>query len=258
MKTETSTVAILQQDIAWLSPEINREKAERAILNCPDSKLYVLPEMFTTGFTVEPEAAAEQEDGETLCWMQGMAAKVGAAITGSICIRTTDGYRNRMLFVLPDGSTYHYDKRHLFGYAGENRQYQHGQQRVVAEHNGVRYLLQICYDLRFPVFSRNRGDYDAIIYVANWPESRAEAWRTLLKARAIENQCFVIGCNRVGSDPSCHYSGGSVIVGPYGRILSECTSSEQEACTMTLDMQRLVDFRQKFPVWKDADNYTLL
>lgn len=153
----------------------------------------------------------------------------------------------------------HYDKRHLFGYGGEGKSFSAGNKRQVVEWQGVRFLLQVCYDLRFPVFSRNsaKEPYDAIIYVASWPVPRIEAWRTLLKARALENQCYVIGVNRVGTDPNCNYNGYSAIINPYGRALGECVSDNEETAVATLDMAELQTFRKKFPVLDDADDFTI-
>ena len=157
----------------------------------------------------------------------------------------------------PDGSYDYYDKRHLFTFAGETDQYVAGDRRVVTEWRGVRFLLQVCYDLRFPVFSRNHGDYDAIIYVANWPARRRDVWQTLLKARALENQCFVVGVNIVGSDKVCEYMGDSVIINAYGQIIASCTPAKAEVAVAELDLEEQWRFRQKFPVLDDADMFTL-
>ena len=165
--------------------------------------------------------------------------------------------RNRLFFVRPDGTYDYYDKRHLFGYAGETDEYVAGCRRVVTEWRGVRFLLQVCYDLRFPVFSRNRGDYDAIIYVANWPQNRREVWQTLLKARALENQCFVVGVNIVGRLKDIDYLGDSVIIDAYGRAIASCTPAIEETAIGQLDMEALLRFRQKFPVLADADTFLI-
>ena len=165
--------------------------------------------------------------------------------------------RNRLYFVRPDGCYDHYDKRHLFSFAGETKDYVAGDRRVVVHWGGVNILLQVCYDLRFPVFSRNRDDYDAIIYVANWPEPRRDVWQTLLRARALENQCFVIGVNRVGSDSACEYMGDSVILNAYGRTIAECAPGKVDTAAALLDMDELCRFRQKFPVLGDSDDFLL-
>ena len=247
-------VTLLQQDIVWANPAANRAAAGKAIEAAPPSDLYVLPEMWSTGFAVQPEGIAEPEQSESLQWMQDIASRMDAAIAGSIGVCTEEGYRNRLYFVKPGGDMAFYDKHHLFGYGGEHLHYTAGQERIVEEWRGVRFLLQVCYDLRFPVWSRSREDYDAIIYVANWPTSRQEAWRTLLKARAIENQCYVLGVNRVGTDPIWQYSGGTAFVDPYGRA-EECSDNEVAALTAEINMERLNDFRRKFPVLKDRDNW---
>jgi predicted amidohydrolase len=188
--------------------------------------------------------------------MQQQAHRLDAAVAGSVAtVDEEGGLRNRLYFVRPDGSYDYYDKHHLFGYAGETDAYVAGERRVVTEWRGVRFLLQVCYDLRFPVFSRNRGDYDAILYVANWPMGRRDVWLTLLKARALENQCFVVGVNVVGADKACEYVGDSMVIDAYGHTLASCTSGEPGTAMATLDMSRLQHFRQKFPVLADADAF---
>ena len=166
-------------------------------------------------------------------------------------------YYNRLCFVHPDGRVETYDKRHLFTYSGEHRHYTHGTRRVVVNFRGVRILLQVCYDLRFPVWSRNRGDYDVALYVASWPVGRIEAWSALLRARAIENQCYVVGVNRVGRDPVAEYSGASVVIDPYGRTVATCEDHHISAAEAVLDLERLAAFRRKFPVLEDGDAFEL-
>ena len=214
--------------------------------------LYVLPEMFATGFMVD---GAVENGQRILNWMQQQSRRLDAAVAGSIAIKDDEGNpRNRLFFVRPDGSFDYYDKHHLFTMAGENKQYLAGHQRVIVEWRGVRFLLQVCYDLRFPVFSRNRGDYDAIIYVANWPSSRSEVWHTLLRARALENQCFVVGANISGDDTGiCYHAGDSAIINAYGHTLAQCIPSKVESAAAELDMESLLHFRKKFPVLADAD-----
>jgi len=250
--------------------------------------LYVLAETFATGFLAEGSAEqAGVQSPQIISWMQQQARRLNAAIVGSVATKaqpqsplqptpnrggnccgtplpsggvgggSEDVLYNRLFFVRPDGSYDDYDKRHLFGYAGETDEYVAGSRRVVVEWRGVRFLLQVCYDLRFPVFSRNRGDYDAIIYVANWPEKRRDVWQTLLKARALENQCFVVGVNIVGSDEVCDYMGDSVILDAYGHTVASCTPGRVEVATAELDMRELLRFRQKFPVLEDADTFVL-
>lgn len=250
------TITLLQQDIVWASPSANQEAAERAILAAPKSDLYVLPEMWSTGFATEPEGIAET-DGSSLHWMEQMAIRMDAAIAGSVATRVDDSYYNRFYFVKPTGEISWYDKHHLFTYGGEHRRYTAGRQRVVVEWRGVRFLLQVCYDLRFPCFSRNRvqGDeaYDVALYVASWPTSRRLPWDTLLRARAIENQCYVCGVDRVGTDPACAYNGGTALIDAYGRTVAACPDGEVAALTASIDLEGLRAFRQKFPVLDDRD-----
>ena len=249
-------VVILQHNIVWANPMENQARLEQEIDRQPGADLYVLAEMWSTGYAPKPEDVAER-DGASLQWMQRMAGKYNAAIAGSIAVEENGEFRNRLYFVKPDGSVEYYDKRHLFTYGGEHLQFTRGEHRVVVEWRGVRFLLEICYDLRFPVWSRNCGDYDAILYVASWPTPRIEAWRTLLRARAIENQCYVIGGNRVGEDPNCKYCGCSAIIDPYGRTLAECERDEECRAESLIDTEALTAFREKFPVLRDRDDYTI-
>jgi len=246
-------VTLIQMDIAWADPEANRKMADDAVNSAPDSDLYILPEMWSTGFATHPEGIAEPENSKSLAWMKSKSVQTGAAIAGSIAVCCEDGsYRNRFYFVKPSGEVVYYDKHHLFTYSGEHLRYTAGEERVVVEWLGVRFLLQVCYDLRFPRWARNNEDYDAILYVASWPTPRVDAWRTLLKARAIENQCYVCGVNRVGNDPSCEYVGGTAFVDPYGHAQEACDDS-CVSLTAVIDMQSLDAFRTKFPVLKDRD-----
>ena len=255
-------VTLVQTDIKWSDPSANRQEAERLMMQAERSDLYVLPEMWTTGFATEPECIAEELDNVTgtivtLRWMRQMAKKYDTAIAGSVAVKTHDGtFRNRFYFITPDSELF-YDKRHLFKYGGEDKCYVSGNERTVVEWRGVRFLLQICYDLRFPVFSRNKGDYDAAIYVANWPDSRRRVWDTLLTARAIENQCYVIGVNRIGDDPQCHYDGGTAVIDAYGRTTVQADDNVQQTVTASLDIEKLHVFRQKFPVIADGDDFCL-
>ena len=247
-------ITIFQQDILWDSPEENIKKADRAIGN-GGSDLYVLPEMFATGFLTDGTAPAM--GGEALAWMHRKAVAVKAAIAGSLAWEEDGKRYNRFIFVKPNGETATYDKRHLFAYGGENKYYTAGEKRTIVEYGGFRILLQVCYDLRFPVFSRNRQDYDLVLYVANWPASRSEVWKNLLRARAIENQCYVVGVNRTGRDKLCAYSGESAIIDAYGRTLVECKADTEGIATAEIEIEVLEAFRNKFPVWADADNFAL-
>ena len=262
-------VALVQMDIVWENSEANRETAERLMLSAEKSDIYVLPEMWNTGVTTEPMGVAEPENGgETLLWMKEMAVKLDAAVVGSIAIKTpSNSYRNRLYFVKPstssdsevlpqrgsgEGAVQFYDKHHLFSYGGETEHYTPGSEYVTVEWRGLKFHLCTCYDLRFPIWLRNRDDYEVLICVASWPSVRMQAWRVLLAARAIENQCYVLGVNRIGKDPACDYSGGSCVVDPFG-FANVCQDNEPQVLTQTLDLKRLKSFRQKFPVLKEMD-----
>lgn len=253
LKHYVMKITILQRDIAWCDTKMNITRAEVAIDRNPGSDLYVLPEMFSTGFCIDPEEIAENVDGDVLQWMKQKSVKIQAAIAGSVAVRQDGKFYNRFYFVKPDGSVTYYDKKHLFSYGGEHNKFTAGDRRVVVEWQGVRILLEVCYDLRFPIWSRNRGDYDMIIYVASWPTPRVEAWNALLVARAIENQCYVAGVNRVGIDPNCEYCGGSVIIDPYGKTMVSCAINEECEVSAVIDMEKLQEFRKKFPALNDAD-----
>jgi len=219
--------------------------------------LIVLPELWTTGFSMNA-ALAETMDGETVRWMKEQAARTDAAIYGSVIIAEGGKTFNRGLFVIPDGSVTHYDKRHLFRFACETDHFNAGSKRVVVEWRDWRILLQVCFDLRFPVFSRNKGDYDAVLYVANWPEARRYPWSQLLIARAIENQCYVVGVNRVGMDgKGIHYTGDSVAIDPKGEVMASCEPATDCITHTVCDATALADFREKFPVGMETDDFEL-
>lgn len=248
-------VTIIQTDIKWDSIGDNIKSADTLLAGAPQSDVYVLPEMWATGFNVKPDDSMFGH--EPLEWMKHTAEKRQCAICGSLAVKTTGGtLHNRLYFVLPDGSYYFYDKHHLFTYGGENKHFTPGNKRVVAEYKGVRFLLLTCYDLRFPVWSRYRDDYDAIILTANWPASRQEVWNILIKARAIENQCYVIGANRTGQDPTCNYSGGSAIIDAKGRVMEQANGTGEQTVTADLNPGTLYEFRKKFPVLNDRDILT--
>lgn len=251
--------AIVQHIIRWNELEWNLQHISSLLDQQSGADLYVLAETFATGFLAEGSAEqAGVQSHQIFCWMQQQAHGRNAAIAGSVATVDEKGQlRNRLFFVRPDGSYDYYDKRHLFGYAGETDEYVAGERRVVTEWRGVRFLLQVCYDLRFPVFSRNHGDYDAIIYVANWPVRRRDVWQTLLKARALENQCYVVGVNIVGSDKACEYIGDSAVINAYGETIASCTSGREETAIAVVDMEVLQHFRYKFPVLKDADRFKI-
>lgn len=251
-------ISIVQFNPAWKAPEANRDSLKKLLAQVPETDLLVLPEMFSTGFVTDPAGVAEK-DGESLRFMQETAARRNCAVAGSLAVEEEGAFFNRFYFVYPDGREVHYDKRHLFTFGGEHRTFTAGEKPVVADYRGVRILLQVCYDLRFPVFSRNRllpdgtAFYDLALYVASWPDVRNEAWDALLKARAIENQCFLAGVNRVGEDPGNRYSGHSVVLDPKGQLLSGCEEYREEILTCEIRLQDLQAFRKQFPVLQDAD-----
>ena len=249
-------VNALQHDIVWGNPAENRQHLEQLIKAAPESDLYVMPEMWSTGFATDPNGLAEK-DGASLQWMKQMAQRYDAALAGSVAVEEDGRYYNRLYFVKPNGVVEYYDKHHLFSYGGEDKHYACGNKRVVVEWRGVRFLLAVCYDLRFPVWTRYCGDYDAIIIVANWPTVRIDSWNILLRARAIENQCYVVGVNRVGKDPNCEYCGCSAIINPYGQTMVECERDKECSAETVLDMQMLETYRAKFPALKEKDKFEI-
>jgi omega-amidase len=259
-------ISLLQADLTWENPAANRLHFDQLLSDTPPSDLIVLPEMFTTGFSMRPEAVAEPygPDSPTLVWMQNHAAETGAVLCGSVCMSTPDGYHNRLLWVRPDGSHGVYDKRHLFTFGGEDQHYSPGSARPIFEVKGFRVLPLICYDLRFPVWSRNRltgprADYDLLLYVANWPAVRSDPWQKLLFARAIENVSYVAAVNRVGWDGNgIEHSGDSVILDFRGTPLTDSLVSREGILTATIDLQELNAFREKFPALRDGDRFKLL
>ncbi len=250
-------ISLLQADLAWRSPDSNRMRLEALIEGAAQADLYLLPEMFTTGFTMPPDASSDR-DGTTLAWMKGLSARKGAALAGTVSTVEDGKYYNRFWFVKPDGSAQRYDKRHLFTYSGEDKYYTAGKERVVVDFLGWRILLLVCYDLRFPVWARSKQDYDMILCVASWPEARIGAWDALLRARAIENQCYVAGVNRIGDDPAAHYNGHSALIDPYGNTVAAGEDNTEGVIHGEVDMALLEAFRAKFPVLKDADPFEIL
>lgn len=249
--------ALVQCELAWEAPADNRRQFAEVVAGIDsDPDLIVLPEMFTTGFSMQALANAEPPGGETEQWLVALARERDCALTGSIAVRVGEAVYNRLLFATPAGCQY-YDKRHLFRMAGEHKRYAAGGERVTVEWRGWRILPQVCYDLRFPVFSRNRGDYDLALYVANWPAPRRGHWRSLLQARAIENQACVIGVNRIGSDAKgLDYSGDSLAIAADGTLLVDMQDGDGTA-TVVLDGAALAEYRERFPCHLDADPFRL-
>lgn len=250
-------VALVQQPLAWQDAAANRARFTELLAPLAGrTDLVVLPEMFTTGFSMQAAELAETMDGPTVQWLRATAARLGAVVTGSLIV-DDDGHRNRLLWARPDGTLAAYDKRHLFRMAREHEHYAAGATRVVVELQGWRVLPLVCYDLRFPVWSRNRADYDLALYVANWPSARRYAWTTLLRARAIENLCYVIGVNRIGADGAgIEYAGDSVALDPLGQPLAELGAGAA-VTQVTLSAEALANHRRRFPAHLDADAFRL-
>lgn len=251
-------VALVQTTLEWENPSDNRALLDKKLSTIsPHTDLVVLPEMFTTGFTMQPNSCAETMDGPTVEWMRRWAHQLQAALVGSVAMKDNGLFYNRLLFVTPDGSVSIYNKKHRFTLAGEDRVYEAGSHRVIIDYNGWKICPLICYDLRFPVFSRNTEEYDISLYVANWPAPRIQAWDVLLRARAVENMCYTLGVNRVGIDGNgLEYPGHSQAVDCFGNYL--LTPQQIEGVfTVQLDKEKLVEARTRFPFLNDRDSFTL-
>ncbi len=251
-------VALVQTSLHWEDPEANRNHLDSALAPlCGKTDLIVLPEMFTTGFTMEPARVGRAEAPRTLEWMREWARQADAALVGSLVWPEETGFRNRLVFMKPDGDYATYDKRHTFTLAGEDRVYQRGNQRLLVPFRGFTFCPMVCYDLRFPVWSRNTDDYDVLIYVANWPEVRISAWDTLLRARAIENMAYVLGVNRLGSDPNKHrYPGHTAAYDCLGTPLA--FAGKEETLQVRLSRTHLSETRSKLRFLDDRDRFTPL
>ncbi len=261
-------VTIIQTSLHWQNRAANLKQLEQLIEEINTStQLIVLPEMFTSGFTMDVHTAADEPNGEVLSWMKSMALKKDAIIVGSAVIKEDGNFYNRLLWVKPDGNFEHYNKRHLFRMAKENEHYTEGKTRLITTIGDWHVCPLVCYDLRFPAWSRNinwqqnfdrKHQYEILIYVANWPERRSHAWKSLLVARAIENQCYVIGVNRIGTDGNdIPYSGDSMIINPLGEIISKTKPGEESIETVELNLQDLLDYRIAFPAIHDADEFEM-
>ena len=251
-------IAIIQKDLVWENATENKAQLAVLLEEIQNVDIIILPEMFTTGFSMTPKPFAEDMLGETVGWMQQKAAYFDAAIVGSIIIKEADRYYNRMLFVHPNGNVEHYDKRHTFTLAGEHKEYSPGKSKRIVTYKDWKICPLICYDLRFPVWSRNTEDYDLIIYAANWPKPRINAWNTLLKARAIENMSYCIGVNRVGVDANGYeYSGNSMAIDYLGNELTEVEENTEKIIYATLSKNELIDIRAKLPFLADKDKFII-
>ena len=252
-------LALIQCDIAWEDKSENLRKIGELIGTVQQgTDIIILPEMFNTGFSMNPAGLAEPPLSRTHNWMKNTAAKTGSAICGSYIVAENMQFFNRWVFISPKGESWGYDKRHLFSPGDEDRLFTRGKDRIVFSYRDVRICPAICYDLRFPVWSRNRNDYDLLINSANWPESRREVWITLLKARAIENMCYVAGVNRIGTDGTgIRYCGDSMIAGPRGETIASADKNSEMILYSEISADELNRFREKFPVWRDADNFSI-
>lgn len=257
------TISLIQTNLFWEAKKANLEMLQKKIEGIQEkTEVVILPEMFSTGFSMQPEKFAETMEGETIQWIKKISSERKIILTGSIIIEENGQYFNRLIWMLPNGQFGIYDKRHLFAYANEHAHYSAGTKKLIASVKGWKINLQVCYDLRFPVWARQspgspENKYDLLINVANWPEKRSIAWKTLLQARAIENQCFVAGVNRVGFDGNnIYHSGDSMIIDPLGEIIYQ-KSKDEDVFTYTLQKEKVEEIRNHFPFWKDADKFVI-
>lgn len=250
-------ISLLQQPLVWMDGQANLRHFDVQLEGLSGRDIIVLPEMFTTGFAMEAAKQSLSEQ-DVIAWMRDKARQNNALIAASAALQTEQGAVNRFLLVEPEGNVHRYDKRHLFRMANEHQHYEAGRERVVFSWRGWRILPLVCYDLRFPVWSRNRDDYDLLLYVANWPAPRSLHWQALLVARAIENQAWVAGCNRVGTDGNGHhYRGDSLVVSPQGEIVADADPHQATRIDAQLSLEALREYRKQFPAWQDADPFTL-
>lgn len=252
-------IALIQSPLVWENPSANRNYFEEKINSITENiDLMVLPEMFTTGFTMNPSTVAEKMNGDVVAWMQSIAKSKNCAITGSLVIEENSKFYNRLVFVFPSGEMKTYDKRHLFSLAGEDKIYTAGKDKLIVEYNGFKICPLICYDLRFPVFSRNVENYDLLLYVANWPKPRMNAWDALLKARAVENMSYVVGVNRIGLDANNHeYIGHSQAIDFLGNYIVEPFENETIQI-ITLNKNEMLETRQKLNFLNDQDRFEMV
>ena len=247
-------ITLVQSALYWENIEKNLSSFEEKLNNIRHTDLIILPEMFSTGFSMNASVVAENMDGTAVNWMRNTSAKKNCAITGSLIIREAEKFYNRLIFMRPDGSFEQYDKKHLFTMAKEEETYTAGTEKIIIDYMGWKICPLICYDLRFPIWNRNLEDYDLAIYVANWPDRRSYHWRSLLTARAIENQCYVAAVNRVGTDgKDLYYSGHSSLIDPAGEVIYQKADAE-DIQQFDLNKEYLIEIRTKLPFLKDRDN----
>lgn len=255
---ENLTIALVQTHLVWEDSEANKTHFDQLLAKATGADLVILPEMFTTGFSMEPEKLAEPDSGPTAQWLKQWAIELQAVVTGSIIISDSEQqYFNRLFWARPDGTLVHYDKRHLFRMAEEQKHYSAGEHQLLVEHKGWKIRPLICYDLRFPVWSRDAHNTDLLLYVANWPSKRRMQWNRLLAARAIENLCYVAGVNRIGTDgKGFAYSGDSQITDYLGDAILNCEDKDG-VFHYTLSAEQLLTFRESFPAYQDADMFEI-
>ena len=259
MNTDKFVITTVQADLIWENSQSNLIRFEALLSSVQHTDLIVLPEMFTTGFSMKHKELAEEMGERSVKWMMDLAKKKNSAIIGSLIVKEDELFYNRLFFVHPDGSFQTYDKRHLFQMGGENQYFSRGSDRLVVSYKGWKICPLICYDLRFPVWSRNDEDYDLLIYIANWPMSRREVWQTLLNARAIENQSYVVGVNRVGKDGAgIVYSGDSRIIDAKGQIITQSRMMEESVISTDVSLSQLHQFREQFPILNDQDSFLVM
>ena len=252
-------IAVFQTNLFWENPKSNRTSIEEYFMSEEESfDLFILPEMFSSGFTMHPENVAETMQGETVSWMKSLALKKDCAVCGSLVISENYNFYNRFIFVHPNGNIDFYNKRHLFSLAGEEKEYTKGTEKIIIDYKGWKICPQVCYDLRFPAFSRNHENYDLLLYVANWPKPRTNAWDALLKARAIENMCFVVGVNRIGFDGNNHeYIGHSQVVDELGNQILDA-NEKQGIFIIELDKNKIHETRKKLNFLNDKDDFEII
>ena len=250
-------ISVIQPNIIWENPRVNLDKYSEMISKLDSTDVIILPEMFSTGFSMQPEKLKEKMDGESVLWMKKMAYEKNSVLTGTLIIEEENKVVNRCLWVFPDGKIEKYDKRHLYTMGQEHRHYSPGNDRLIVEYKGWRFCPLICYDLRFPVWSRNQENYDVIIYMANWPSSRHHVWKNLLVARAIENQSYCFGINRIGTDGTgLNYLGDSALVSPKG--FANFMGEKESVKTFEISYSDLHDFRKSFPLLDDRDEFQII
>jgi len=251
-------ITIVQSNLVWENIDANLENFAKKLENVGAADLIVLPEMFNTGFSMNSKNLAEKPDGKSVKWLVNLAKEKNSALIASLIIEENQQFFNRLYFIFPNGDLQFYNKRHLFRMANEHNYYSAGDKDLIVNYKGWRIKPLVCYDLRFPIWARNKNDYDLLIYIANWPERRNEPWKILLKARAIENQSYVVGVNRIGTDGNnVIFSGDSAVINPKGEIISKTKAHQENVENVEISLSELNEFKEKFPAYIDADNFEI-